>query len=84
MAVRCDLISILGVVVAPYGVVLIIYIGWHIYANFLAALAGLVAPGSAQHEVYPGGIRPSAVILYVASLPYPVSSTPILVLHCQT
>jgi hypothetical protein len=83
-AVGRGLITVPSVVIALYGVVLVIYIIWHIYANFLAALAWLVDPGPAQHEDYAGGIRPSAIVLYLASFPYPVSLTPIFVLHCQT
>jgi len=64
-------------------VVLVIYASWHIYANFLAALAKLVGPGPAQYEDYAGGLRPSAIVLYLALFPYPVLSTPVLVLRCQ-
>ncbi len=82
-AVGCGLITVLGIVIALYGIVLVIYVSRHIYANFLAALAGLVGPGPDQHEDYAGGIRPSAVVLYLALFPYPVSLAPILVLRCQ-
>jgi hypothetical protein len=64
-------------------VVLVIYISWHIYANFLAAFAKLVGPGPAQYEDYAGGLRPSAIVSYLALFPYPVLSMPILVLRCQ-
>jgi hypothetical protein len=84
MAVGRGLITVPGVVITLYGVVLVIYISRHIYANFLAALARLVGPGPAQHEDYAGGICPSAVVLYLALFPYPVSLMPVLVLHCQT
>jgi hypothetical protein len=83
-AVKRGLITIPGIIIALYGIVLVIYVSRHIYANFLAALARLVGPGSAQHEDYASGIRPSAVVLYLASFPYPASLMPILVLHCQT
>ncbi len=83
-AVGCGLITVPGIVIALYGIVLIIYVNQHIYANFLAALAGLVDPGPAQHEDYASGICPSAVVLYLALFPYPVLLTPLLVLHCQT
>jgi hypothetical protein len=49
-AVGRGLITVPGVVVSLYVVFLIIYVDWHIYASFLAALAGLVGPGPAQHE----------------------------------
>ncbi len=84
MAVRRSLITIPGVVIALHGIDLVIYVSQHIYANFLAALAGLVGPGPAQHEDYAGGIRPSTVLLYLALFPYPVLLTPVLVLCCQT
>jgi hypothetical protein len=64
-------------------VVLVIYVSWHIYANFLAALAKLVGLGPVQYEDYAGGLRPSAIVSYLASFPYPVLLTPVLVLHCQ-
>jgi hypothetical protein len=64
-------------------VVLVIYISWHIYANFLAVFAKLVGPGPAQYEDYAGGLRPSAIISYLVSFPYPVLSMPVLVLRCQ-
>jgi hypothetical protein len=41
-AVGRGLITVPGIVITLYGVILIIYISRHIYANFLAALAGLV------------------------------------------
>jgi hypothetical protein len=82
-AIGHGLITVPGVVIALYGIVLVIYVSQHIYANFLAALVGLVGPGPAQHENYAGGLRPSAIVLYLASFPYPVLSTPVLVLHCQ-
>jgi hypothetical protein len=63
-AVGRGLITVPGVVIALYGIVPVIYVSLHIYANFLAALAGLVGPGPAQHEDYAGGICPSAVVLY--------------------
>jgi hypothetical protein len=72
-AVGCGLITVFGIVIALYGVVLVIYISRHIYANFLAALAGLVGLGPAQHEDYAGGICPSAVVLYLTLFLYPVS-----------
>jgi hypothetical protein len=84
MAVGRGLITVPGIVITLYGIVLIIYISQHIYANFLTALAGLVGLGPDQHEDYASGICPSAVVLYLASFPYPVSLTPILVLCCQT
>ncbi len=83
-AIGRGLITVPGVVIALYGVVLIIYISRHIYANFLAALAGLVGLGPAQHEDYAGGIRSSAVVLYLVWFLYPASLTPVLVLCCQT
>jgi hypothetical protein len=83
-AIGLGLITVSNVVITLYGVVLIIYISWHIYANFLAALVGLFGPGPAQHEDYAGGIHPSAIVLYLASFPYPVLLTPVLVLRCQT
>ena len=83
-AVGRGLITVLSIVIALYGIVLVIYVSQHIYANFLAALAGLVGPGPAQHEDYAGGIRPSTVLLYLALFPYPVLLTPVLVLCCQT
>ncbi len=64
-------------------VVLIIYISWHIYANFLAALVKLVGLGPAQYEDYAGGLCPSTIISYPALFPYPVLLTPVLVLRCQ-
>jgi hypothetical protein len=82
-AIGHGLIPVPGIVIALYGIVLIIYVSRHIYANFLAALAGLVGPGPAQHEDYAGGLRPSAIVLYLASFLYPVLSMPVLVLHCQ-
>jgi hypothetical protein len=83
-AVGRGLITVLSIVIALYGIVLVIYVSRHIYANFLAALAGLIGPGPAQHEAYAGGICPSAVVLYLALFPYPVPLTPVLVLRCQT
>jgi hypothetical protein len=82
-AIGRGLIPITGVVIALYGIVFIIYISWHIHANFLAALAGLVGPGPAQYEYYAGGLHPSAIVLYLVSFLYPVLSTPDLVLRCQ-
>jgi hypothetical protein len=78
------LITLPGIFIALYGIVLVIYVSRHIYANFLAALAGLVGPGPAQHEDYASGICLSAVVLYLALFPYPVLLTPILELCCQT
>jgi hypothetical protein len=83
MAIGRGLITVPSVVIALYGIVLVIYISRHIYANFLAALVGLVGPGPAQHEDYAGGLRPSAIVSYLLLFPYPVLSTPVLVLHCQ-
>jgi hypothetical protein len=83
-AVRHGLITVPIVVIILYGVVLVIYNSRHIYANFLAALAGLLGLGPAQHEDFAIGICPSVVILYLALFPYPVSLTPVLVLRCQT
>jgi hypothetical protein len=77
------LFTVSDVTVALYVVVLVIYVSRHIYANFLAALARLIGPGPAQHKYSPGGIFPSTFILYVASLPYPVSLMTVLALHCQ-
>ncbi len=82
-AIGRGLITVPGIVIALYGIVLIIYISWHIYANFLAALVGRVGPGPAQHEDYASGPCPSAIASYLASFPYPVLLMPILVLHCQ-
>ncbi len=65
-AVGRSLITIPGIVIALYGVVLVIYISRRIYANFLAALAGCVGPGPVQNEDYAGGILSSAVVLYLA------------------
>jgi hypothetical protein len=84
MAIGHGLITIPDVVIALHGVVLVIYVSRHIYAHFFAALARLVGPGPAQHEDNAGGIRPSAIVLYLALFPYPVSLTPVLVLRCQT
>ncbi len=64
-------------------VVLVIYISWCIYANFLAALVKLVGLGPAQYEDYAGGLCPSTIISYPALFPYPVLLTPVLVLRCQ-
>jgi hypothetical protein len=83
-AVGHGLITIPGVVITLYAIVLVIYISRHIYANFLAALARLVGPGPTQHEDYASGICPSAVVLYLMLFPYPVSLMPVLVLRCQT
>jgi hypothetical protein len=83
-AVGRGLITVPAVVITLYGVVLVIYISRHIYANFLAALARLVGPSPAQHEDYASGIHPSAVISYLVLFPYLVLSTPVLVLRCQT
>jgi hypothetical protein len=80
-AVERSLITVPDIVITLHGVVLLIYVSRHIYANFLAALVRLVGPGPAQH--YAGGIYPSVVVSYLALLPYPVLSTPVLVLHCQ-
>jgi hypothetical protein len=82
-AIGHGLIPVPGVVIVLYGVVLVIYVSRHIYVNFLAALAGLVGPGPAQHEDYAGGLCPSVIILYLVSFLYPVLLTPILVLRCQ-
>jgi hypothetical protein len=57
MAISHSLITVPGIVIALYGVVLVIYVSRHIYANFLAALARLIGPGSAQHEDSAGGLR---------------------------
>jgi hypothetical protein len=61
-AIGCSLITVPGILIALYGVVLVIYVSRHMYANFLAALAGLVGPSPAQHEDYAGGfcIPPSS------------------------
>jgi hypothetical protein len=64
-------------------VVFVIYVSPHIYANFLAALAELVGLGPAQYEDYAGGLRPSAIVSYLASFPYPALLAPVLVLCCQ-
>ena len=82
-AIGHGLIPVPGIVIALYGIVLIIYVSRHIYANFLAALAGLVGPGPAQHEDYAGGLCPSTIVLYLALFLYPVLLTPVLVLRCQ-
>jgi hypothetical protein len=82
-AIGHGLITVPGNIIALYGVVLVIYISWHIYANFLAALVGLVGLGPVQHEDYASGLCPSAIVLYLASFLYPVLLTPVLVLCCQ-
>jgi hypothetical protein len=64
-------------------VVLVIYVSRHIYANFLAALAGLVGLGPAQHEDYAGGLCPSTIVSYLALFPYLVLLMLVLVLCCQ-
>ncbi len=82
MAIGHGLITVPSVVITLYGIVLIIYVSRHIYANFLAALVGHVGPGPAQED-YAGGLCPSAIILYLLLFPYPVLSMPVLVLHCH-
>jgi hypothetical protein len=82
-AIGRGLILVPGIIIALYGVVLVIYVSWHKYVNFLAALARLVGPGPAQHEDYAGGLPPSAIVSYLVPFLYPVFSAPILVLRCQ-
>ncbi len=82
-AIGHGLITVPGVVIALYGIALVIYVSQHIYANFFAALVGLVGPGPAQHEDYAGGLCPSTIVSYLLLFLYPVLSTPVLVLHCQ-
>jgi hypothetical protein len=82
-AIGRGLITVPGIVIALYGVVLVIYASRHIYANFLAALVGLVGLGPAQHEDYAGELFLSTIVSYLVLFPYPVLLTPILVLRRQ-
>jgi hypothetical protein len=70
-AIRRGLITVPGIIIAMYGIVLVIYVSRHIYTNFLAALVGLVGSGPAKHEDYAGGLCLTATVSYLLLFPYP-------------